>query len=367
MKITAINGTEMTAEKPLGRTEGQTTPGAVHILDGTGAGQWRRLVGWSGNKLTIDRPWDVLPDETSVVSASNFMGHFLMIGNSWSDTGIAIQFYMSAVECVMANNTSIRSGGFRVWGRQAGPGPGPCFYNELFGNRILEGYGTEGPELGGESSSFNIVSGYGSATYRGPMVRGVVLRDNVVDNNAGFALRSSVLDVVLENNVVRDSAYGVAAELASADRAAATGNRFERVVQPLPPGIFPYDAKQPETMPYVIHPAEAALAGLQGGGAGVARGSTRGMEGSQTEAGLPGKGGPARSRDAGTGAGDGGGGGAGAALEVAPGPHTPVFARSLLGLDLNFDWYKLTPLLLTSAGGQGGSRYNAGAAGWCRR
>ena len=151
MKIRAINGTEMTAEKPLGRTEGQTTPGAVHILDGTGAGQWRRLVGWSGNKLTIDRPWDVLPDETSVVSASNFMGHFLMIGNSWSDTGIAIQFYMSAVECVMANNTSIRSGGFRVWGRQAGPGPGPCFYNELFGNRILEGYGTEGPELGGEA------------------------------------------------------------------------------------------------------------------------------------------------------------------------------------------------------------------------
>ena len=53
-----------------------------------------------------------------------------------------------------------------------------------------------------------------------------------------------------------------------------------------------------------------------------------------------------------------------AALQVAPGRH-PSLSRSLLGLDLNFDWYKLTPLLLgRTPGRKGGSRYNAGVAGW---
>ncbi|NLO74765.1 MAG: hypothetical protein GX100_11750, partial [candidate division WS1 bacterium] len=130
MKITAVNGTEMTAEKPLGRGESQKTPGAIHILTGTGAGQWRRLVSWKGNTFSVDRPWDVLPDETSVVSGSNFMGHFIMVGNTWTDTGIAIQLYGAALECVLAHNTSIRSGGFRIWGKQTGPGPTPCWYDE---------------------------------------------------------------------------------------------------------------------------------------------------------------------------------------------------------------------------------------------
>ena len=62
---------------------------AVMVLDGTGAGQWRRVVGTRGPKgdqrlWEVDVPWDVPPDTTSQVQIAPLRGHILLDTNSWT-------------------------------------------------------------------------------------------------------------------------------------------------------------------------------------------------------------------------------------------------------------------------------------------
>ena len=62
---------------------------AVMVLDGKGAGQWRRVAGTRGPKgdqrvWEVDVPWDVLPDATSQLQIGPLRGHILLDTNSWT-------------------------------------------------------------------------------------------------------------------------------------------------------------------------------------------------------------------------------------------------------------------------------------------
>ncbi len=44
------------------------TPSIIYIQSGPGEGQWRRIIANTSNTIIVDRPWDVVPDTTSIFS-----------------------------------------------------------------------------------------------------------------------------------------------------------------------------------------------------------------------------------------------------------------------------------------------------------
>lgn len=50
------------------RREAEAKPYTVEIVSGTGQGQTREILEWPNDDvMVIDRPWDVVPDDTSVL------------------------------------------------------------------------------------------------------------------------------------------------------------------------------------------------------------------------------------------------------------------------------------------------------------
>ena len=76
----------------------------VSILEGTGAGQHRTVVSGATpgqTTLTIDRPWDVAPDSTSMIDIGCQLGNTLVIANDWSEARL-IQHYFNGVNNTVA-------------------------------------------------------------------------------------------------------------------------------------------------------------------------------------------------------------------------------------------------------------------------
>jgi hypothetical protein len=87
----------------------------VYILDGAGAGQYRTVTANAGRDWTVDRPWDVPPDDTSGLSIVPFRGQSLFVGNNFEDCG-PLQMYGSAADVVIAGNKGARMDGIFAWG-----------------------------------------------------------------------------------------------------------------------------------------------------------------------------------------------------------------------------------------------------------
>ena len=104
------SGTALTLPSPTMTNSG--TSAAVYdwtgcrasILEGPGAGQHRTVVTGATpgqTALTIDRPWDVAPDSTSVIDIGCQVGNTLMIANNWSEARL-IQLYYNGVNNTVA-------------------------------------------------------------------------------------------------------------------------------------------------------------------------------------------------------------------------------------------------------------------------
>ena len=64
------------------------------------------------------------------------------------DAGIAIQFYGTATEHIVANNRSWRTDGYRAYGFSYTGGVQPNLYLQFLGNEIREGNAVENSDLG---------------------------------------------------------------------------------------------------------------------------------------------------------------------------------------------------------------------------
>ncbi len=85
---------------------------AVAIVAGTGAGQRRRVLSYANSTLTIDHPWDVVPDTTSVYSTFVWgMKDVLIVGNTLTDNPRGIWLYQCSVEGILIASNVIREGG----------------------------------------------------------------------------------------------------------------------------------------------------------------------------------------------------------------------------------------------------------------
>lgn len=85
---------------------------AVAIVAGTGAGQRRRVTGYANGTLTIDRPWDVVPDATSRYSTFVWaLKDAVLFGNVLKDNPRGIWLYQCSVEGVVVAGNTITEGG----------------------------------------------------------------------------------------------------------------------------------------------------------------------------------------------------------------------------------------------------------------
>jgi len=211
-KLAAVNGTELTTLDDLNWQGGRD---CLVVMSGAGMGQYRLITKKAGKNFTIDRPFDVQPDENSIVAITVWMNHLMWVDNSMADGSSGIGLYGTAYDCLIAGNTAARSTGFELLGFNYG-GPAPEFYIQMLNNRITEGYGMKGPGSGDGWSAILLrsdgqahVNGTNGYTYNGPMIRGVVVRGNTIDNNSGISVFRTASDVVVERNMVRDARGGL--------------------------------------------------------------------------------------------------------------------------------------------------------------
>jgi hypothetical protein len=198
------------------------TDAAVMVVNGRGTGQYARLKARDGKpgdlSITLDRPLAVALDETSEITVTQAQQNYLVVGNSFEDTGVAAQAYGTAVGHVIAGNRSNRTSGFAAFGLSYEQFQ-PVWRTQFLGNHILEGnVYRAGPERAIFSNEASIlVRGNQTATSanRPPMVQAIVIRGNRLDQDAhieikGFAPASpGVRDVIIEDNITGSSREGL--------------------------------------------------------------------------------------------------------------------------------------------------------------
>ena len=84
----------------------------MFIVDGRGRGQYRRVLENTGRRVKLESPWKIEPGPDSLVAIGVFNGRHLIIGNTFTDTGSAVQLYPPNYECIVAENRSARTSNF---------------------------------------------------------------------------------------------------------------------------------------------------------------------------------------------------------------------------------------------------------------
>lgn len=202
----------------------------VYLLNGQGAGQYRRVVAYEGREATLDRPWVIAPDATSTLSITAHQGHYLIVGNDFSDATIAVQFYGISIDHVVADNTSARAGGFHNMGLNY-YGFQPSWFVQYFDNAITEGNGYCGPLNQELSDSSYFAYGGNFPEVKGALTRAAIFRRNRADSHARFQVIGATQDVIIENNVLKNGDVGIELE-PSPGGVLLRGNQMENIKEP---------------------------------------------------------------------------------------------------------------------------------------
>jgi DNA-binding cell septation regulator SpoVG len=229
-KIKSVDGTKMTlAETPekFIKKRRDWRGSAVFILAGKGAGQYRRLAKYEGDQIEVDRPWQVEPDQDSLLSITMFHGHYLLIRNEFTDCG-AMQFYGTSIDCVVARNRGTRMSGFRGLGLWYYAFQ-PSWYCQFLDNEILEGNYYHWNEA---ADSVLEIFGAKHGSYQGPLNVGAVVRGNQLHGQSYIRISGSCRDVLVEGNRVAHADRGVFVSRDTA-RVLVKDNKFEDVAQPV--------------------------------------------------------------------------------------------------------------------------------------
>lgn len=222
-KVTQVDGVDLTlAADPSPNVKAPRPPwpgAAMVIFAGRGLGQYRRVVSVDGRRWQVDRPWDIPPDDTSLITIVPLRNHILFVDNELADGG-ATQAYAVAMDTIFAGNTFTRTAG-------AGVGGGYCvsLCCQLLDNRIIEGNA-----WGGGSSAFRIVGGRGTGESPGALA--TIFRRNEIHNNGALYLQHVAADVLVERCRVSDADRGSKID-ANTTQLLLRHNVFQNVPKPL--------------------------------------------------------------------------------------------------------------------------------------
>ncbi|MBM4044884.1 MAG: hypothetical protein FJ279_07210 [Planctomycetes bacterium] len=258
----------------------------LFVLDGKGRGQFRRVVEATGNTVTVEPPLRVAPDATSVVGVNHNVCDWVVVGNRFADS-TCVQMYGIGFNILFAENLLERlSYGLALFGTvHAKEVPEPNFFIQVLANRLTP------PRFDPRVYARRVVeSGVGLWNFypRGekfphPFTVGCVVRGNELSGgmielatSAKEPHGTSIEDVIIEDNAVADSRYGIALGERTSG-VCMRGNRFRNVVQPLrgvitlaenyqqKPSDYAVSVKQwpPGPSELWLHPAEVFLARLE--------------------------------------------------------------------------------------------------------
>ncbi len=249
-KPAAVGESSVTLPDKLDKATARWVGAGVYVVSGRGMGQWRKIAAAEGSRLVLDRPWQVPPDESSLLEVTWLLSRWLVVGNSFSDVGVALQFYGISAEMIVAGNTCARAYGYQAIGKdyasynipvEERPTHQPTWYCQFLRNTISEGNtyrsGANNAILAGSS----VIGIYGwppTKDWPWPMAFGHVVRGNRLESNARIHVGGSAnalpsaRDVIVEHNSVSNSESGVELD-AGAGNVLVRANRFQQVDQPL--------------------------------------------------------------------------------------------------------------------------------------
>jgi hypothetical protein len=240
-KVAGVSAARLTlAGEP--QWEGRDWHGAgVFVLDGKGMCQYRAVTRYEGREIEVDRPWDIEPDGSSVLSISSQQRRLLLIGNDFEEVGVAIQFYGTSIECIAEGNRCRRGLGYINHGMNY-HGNQPSWFTQWLGNEIAEGNSYGNAYFPDAASALDVRALPPGDGLTCPLTVGTIARRNRLLNNATISLGAGnppnlaarcpwLRDVVAEGNLVTNSDLGIAVA-ADAQGVWLRANRYENVQCP---------------------------------------------------------------------------------------------------------------------------------------
>jgi hypothetical protein len=179
--------------------------GGLFIVEGKGAGQYRRITGHGMDTINLDQPFLVNPDATSVISITTVRRNLFYVNNEVTDAG-AYQFYGSAQNCVIAGLKMNRCNGIVGRGSLLYHGRQPNWYIDIVNCEFKEGNYTHwwGTDDRGHSGfqNINLVGAGGSGLNIGTLIRRNTLMDFTYIRTSPGANPDGVTDVIIEDNSI---------------------------------------------------------------------------------------------------------------------------------------------------------------------
>jgi hypothetical protein len=198
------------------------TGALVMVVNGRGAGQYARVTSFMNTpqrmSITLDRTLQVQLDRSSEITVVPAHANYLIVGNSFEDTGVGAQIFGTGIGHVIAGNRSTRTSGFAAIGLIYGHFQ-PCWRIQILDNHIIEGNvyraGPDRDVISNEALIFVRANQIAAGPGKPPLVQAVIVRGNQLDQDAhiqieGFsAVSPGVRDVVVEANNTGPSRVGM--------------------------------------------------------------------------------------------------------------------------------------------------------------
>ncbi|HVW62659.1 MAG TPA: glycosyl hydrolase family 28-related protein [Puia sp.] len=178
--------------------------GGVFIIEGKGAGQYRRIVHHTLDSIILDQPFLVDPDASSTISITTIRKNLFFIDNEASDGG-AYQLYGSAQNVVIAGLKLLRCNGVVSRGSFLYHGKQPNWYVEIVGCTLREGnyshwFGVDDRHSGYQN--INLIGTGGGGLNIGTLVRRNTLYDFSYIRTSPGADHDAVTDAIIEDNSI---------------------------------------------------------------------------------------------------------------------------------------------------------------------
>ncbi len=163
----------------------------VAIMDGKGRGQYRYVTANAGRDWQVDRPFDVVPDATSIISIFPFRGRTLVVGNRFEDANWVNMGYGSSLDVICANNELYRCGYLLNYGLRQAEGVHASWYIQYLDNQIHEGHTQV--EISSDQRNPQL---FGGTVTRACVMRGTQLHN---DNSGNINIKGLATDVIVED------------------------------------------------------------------------------------------------------------------------------------------------------------------------
>lgn len=205
-KIRSIQGTTLQIPSDAVTnqwTENKWIGGGVYIIDGKGAGQFRRIVSHTAYTIALDEPFMVDPDASSIISITTIRQNLHYINNEVTDIG-GYQFYGSAQNCVISGLKMRRCNGIISRGSMIYNGKQPNWYIDIVNCELTEGnyshwFGTNDRGHSG-NQSINLIGSGGAGLNIGVLLRRNELSDFSYIRTSPGADSNAITDLIIEGN-----------------------------------------------------------------------------------------------------------------------------------------------------------------------